>query len=104
MITLGISAFYHDSAVAILRDDEIIFALQEERLFSQKSRRAFSAPCDKISYGLYQQDEFAHTHEREIPRPNCSIFALPASPAKACHTEFAAPLCLTNPKFMVFTP
>lgn len=29
MTTLDISAFYHDSAVAILRDDEIIFALQE---------------------------------------------------------------------------
>lgn len=67
MITLGISAFYHDSAVAILRDDEIIFALQEERLFSQKSRRAFSAPCDKISYGLYQQDEFAPRTREKSP-------------------------------------
>ena len=32
MITLGISAYYHDSAVAILQDEKIIFALQEERL------------------------------------------------------------------------
>ena len=41
MITLGISAFYHDSAVAILRDDEIIFALQEERLSRKKADERF---------------------------------------------------------------
>ena len=41
MIPLGISAFYHDSAVAILRDDEIIFALQEERLSRKKADERF---------------------------------------------------------------
>jgi len=35
MLILGISAFYHDSAVSLVRDGEIIFAAQEER-FSRK--------------------------------------------------------------------
>lgn len=35
MYILGISAFYHDSAVALIRDGEIIYAAQEER-FSRK--------------------------------------------------------------------
>lgn len=50
MITLGISAFYHDSAVAILRDDEIIFALQEERLSRKKADSNF--PNLAIKAGL----------------------------------------------------
>lgn len=32
---LGISAFYHDSAAALLVDGEIIAAAQEERLLEQ---------------------------------------------------------------------
>jgi carbamoyltransferase len=39
MIILGISAFYHDSAVCLLKDGEIIFAAQEER-FSRKKHDA----------------------------------------------------------------
>jgi len=39
MIILGISAFYHDSAVCLLRDGEILFAAQEER-FSRKKHDA----------------------------------------------------------------
>lgn len=35
MLILGISAFYHDSAVCLIRDGEILFAAQEER-FSRK--------------------------------------------------------------------
>ena len=31
MTILGISAFYHDSAAAIIREGEIIAAAQEER-------------------------------------------------------------------------
>lgn len=41
MITLGISAYYHDSAIAILADDNIIFALQEERLSRKKADDRF---------------------------------------------------------------
>jgi carbamoyltransferase len=39
MIILGISAFYHDSAVCLLKDGEIVFAAQEER-FSRKKHDA----------------------------------------------------------------
>tara|TARA_B100000674_G_scaffold333419_1_gene278446 strand:+ start:297 stop:413 length:117 start_codon:yes stop_codon:yes gene_type:complete len=34
---LGISAFYHDSAAALIIDGEIILAVQEER-FSRKKK------------------------------------------------------------------
>jgi len=36
MYILGISAFYHDSAVALLKDGEIIYAAQEERFTRKK--------------------------------------------------------------------
>ncbi len=39
MIILGISAFYHDSAVCLLKDGEVVFAAQEER-FSRKKHDA----------------------------------------------------------------
>ena len=39
MLILGISAFYHDSAVCLVKDGEIIFAAQEER-FSRKKHDA----------------------------------------------------------------
>ncbi len=41
MIILGISAFYHDSAIALLEDDRILFALQEERLSRIKADSSF---------------------------------------------------------------
>ena len=38
---LGISAFYHDSAAALLRDGEIVAAAQEERFTRRKHDPAF---------------------------------------------------------------
>ena len=38
---LGISCFYHDSAAAIIRDGEIIKAVQEERLSRKKHDSRF---------------------------------------------------------------
>jgi len=35
LIVLGLSAFYHDSAAAIVRDGDIVAAVQQER-FSRK--------------------------------------------------------------------
>jgi carbamoyltransferase len=43
MLVLGISCYYHDSAVAIVDEDEIKFAIQEERLSRQKHDRRFPA-------------------------------------------------------------
>ena len=41
MRILGISAYYHDSAIALLENDRIVFALQEERLSRIKADSAF---------------------------------------------------------------
>ena len=41
MVILGISAFYHDSAVALVKDGEIVFAAQEERFSRKKHDHAF---------------------------------------------------------------
>lgn len=49
-IILGISAFYHDSAVCFLRDGEIVFAAQEERYTRIKHDRNF--PLHAIAEGF----------------------------------------------------
>ena len=41
MNILGISAFYHDSAVALVRDGEILYAAQEERFTRKKHDHSF---------------------------------------------------------------
>jgi carbamoyltransferase len=47
---LGISAFYHDSAVTLLKDGEIIFAAQEERFTRKKADPNF--PFNAINFCL----------------------------------------------------
>ncbi len=47
---LGISAFYNDSAAALLKDGEIIAAAQEERFTRKKHDPSF--PKNAISYCL----------------------------------------------------
>ena len=41
MLILGISAFYHDSAVCLVEDGKIIFAAQEERYTRKKHDSSF---------------------------------------------------------------
>ena len=48
---LGISAYYHDSAAAILKDGVIIAAAQEERFTRIKQDSNF--PIKAIEYCLY---------------------------------------------------
>lgn len=48
MIILGISAFYHDSAAAIIRDGEIIAAAQEERFTRKKNDADFPINAAKF--------------------------------------------------------
>ena len=43
MIVVGISAFYHDSAAAIVRDGVIVAAAQEERFTRKKHDAGFPA-------------------------------------------------------------
>lgn len=50
MIILGISAFYHDSAAALIRDGEIIAAAQEERF--TRIKHDSSLPINAIKYCL----------------------------------------------------
>ena len=50
MNILGISAFYHDSAAALVRDGEIVAATQEERFSRKKNDHEF--PFHSIQYCL----------------------------------------------------
>ena len=50
MRVLGISAFYHDSAAALVRDGEIVAAAQEERFTRRRHTAAF--PRGAIAYCL----------------------------------------------------
>jgi carbamoyltransferase len=54
MYILGISAYYHDSAAAILKDGEIIAAAQEERFTRIKHDQEF--PLNAIKYCLKEAD------------------------------------------------
>ena len=54
MFTLGISAFYHDSAAALLRDGEVVAAAQEERFTRRKHDASF--PHRAIEYCLNEAD------------------------------------------------
>ncbi|MDB6061185.1 MAG: carbamoyltransferase [Verrucomicrobiaceae bacterium] len=51
-LILGLSAFYHDSAAALVRDGEIIAAAQEERFTRKKHDAAF--PAQAIAYCLQE--------------------------------------------------
>jgi carbamoyltransferase len=48
MYILGISAFYHDSAAALLRDGEIVAAAHEERFTRKKHDQAF--PTNAVTF------------------------------------------------------
>ena len=50
MIVLGISAYYHDSAAAIVRDGEVVNAAQEERFTRKKHDPSF--PLNAIQWCL----------------------------------------------------
>ncbi len=52
MLILGISAFYHDSAAALLKDEEILAAAQEERFTRRKHDPGF--PAHAIRYCLQE--------------------------------------------------
>ncbi len=62
MNILGISAFYHDSAVALLRDGEIAYAAQEERFSRKKHDARFP---EKALANLY---EYCRLQPEDIDR------------------------------------
>ena len=54
MYVLGISAYYHDSAAALLRDGEIVAAAQEERFTRTKHWAGF--PVQAIQFCLEEAE------------------------------------------------
>ncbi len=54
MFTLGISAFYHDSAAALVKDGRIVAAAQEERFSRRKHDAGF--PQNAIDYCLAESE------------------------------------------------
>jgi len=50
VLVLGISAFYHDSAAALVRDGEVVAAAQEERFTRKKHDPSF--PTNAVKYCL----------------------------------------------------
>ena len=51
---LGLSCYYHDSAVALIKEGEIVVAVQEERFSRKKHDSRF--PIDAIRYSLNSQN------------------------------------------------
>lgn len=77
---LGISAFYHDAAAAILRNGEIIAAAQEERFTRKKHDPSF--PRNAIDYclkeaGIREEDLYLMAFHDDIYRKgvkkNCNF-------------------------------
>ena len=66
---LGISCFYHDSAVALTKGDEIISAVQEERFTRIKHDSSF--PINSIRYCLNSQ--FNSLNKKGIQIVNLTI-------------------------------
>ncbi len=69
---LGISAFYHDSAAALVVDGEIVAAAQEERFTRKKHDPAF--PTRAIAYCLQEAGQSARDvdyvvfYEKPLPQ------------------------------------
>lgn len=61
---LGISAYYHDSAAAILRDGEILAAAQQERFSRRKHDASF--PAQAIEYCLTEAQTDLATVENVV--------------------------------------
>lgn len=89
MITLGISAYYHDSAIAILQDENIIFALQEERLSRKKADDRFPHLSVKSAFdylaktNLHKMRGKYREREREREQPNLKSSLNPLYSAKS---------------------
>ena len=54
---LGISAFYHDSAAALLDDGKIVFAAQEERFTRKKHDSSFPVGAIKASFDYAKNND-----------------------------------------------
>src|ERR1700730_461461 len=64
MLVLGVSAFYHDSAAALVRDGGIVAAAQEERFTRKKHDPGF--PANAIAYCLKEAKIGADSVDRVV--------------------------------------
>lgn len=64
MLILGISAYYHDSAAALIRDGEILAAAQEERFTRKKHDPDF--PANAVRYCLAEAKAPARAIDRVV--------------------------------------
>ncbi len=69
MYILGISAFYHDSAIALLKDGHLIFAAEEERYTRKKHDNSFpfNAIDNALKYENITLEEIEHIVFYEKP-------------------------------------
>lgn len=68
---IGLSAFYHDSAVAVLRNGQIVCAAQEERFSRIKNDASFPAQalawcCEAAGISSLDQVDFIVFHEKPL--------------------------------------
>ena len=70
MIQLGISAFYHDSAAALVIDGKVVFAIEEEKLSGIKHDNSFPLKAIEacLSYAQITIDEVDIICWYEIPK------------------------------------
>jgi carbamoyltransferase len=72
MLILGISAFYHDSAVCLVRDGTIVFAAQEERFSRKKHDAGFPekalAACFKYTGTTAADLDYAVFYEKPLQK------------------------------------
>ncbi|MCB0836087.1 MAG: hypothetical protein KDD99_05435, partial [Bacteroidetes bacterium] len=64
MIVLGISAYYHDSAAAIVENGKVLYAAQEERFTRIKNDASFPENAlkyclEESGYGVEDLDHIA---------------------------------------------
>ena len=58
MRILGISAFYHDAAAALVEDGKIVSAAQEERFTRRKHDSRFGAKLDEVDFVAFYDKPF----------------------------------------------
>ncbi|MEZ4322293.1 MAG: carbamoyltransferase N-terminal domain-containing protein [Myxococcota bacterium] len=70
MRTLGISAFYHDSAAALIRDGELVAAAQEERFTRRKNDPSFPMHAIRSVLEIAGEREVDRVvyYERPLPK------------------------------------
>ena len=80
-LIIGISCYFHDSAISVISNDEILYAIQEERLSRVKNDSSFpiNALKSALSYFVGSDDDF--TEDKgfalnpwiQVEFDNCSI-------------------------------